>query len=230
MLIELADPRPAEPPVGQRLALRGGHQMRQVGFDVGFDSGAGALEMAETFHFVGNELIVGRVPQGQEAFQEGGNLGGPCASGGLRRLGWESSRTCRAGRRCAARRASCGSRRGGLPRRPPQGCRRRSRAENFSDEFHWQMMDELFLFTPLTWVDAVADQPFRRHPSAMGALLPNPRSLTHKAKGLDGCRFGPRTGIEPTRGPEAKAPLAKTAAPVALQQSRILRATHDVRF
>ena len=48
MLIKLADPRPAEPAVGSWLALRGWHKMRQVGFDVGLDAGAGALEAAKT--------------------------------------------------------------------------------------------------------------------------------------------------------------------------------------
>ena len=42
--------------------------------------------------------------------------------------------------------------------------------------------------------------------------------------------FGARAGIAPTRAPEARAPLAKPTAPVALQQSRILRATLDVRL
>ncbi len=41
--------------------------------------------------------------------------------------------------------------------------------------------------------------------------------------GLMPARFGPREGTAPTRGPEAKAPLATAAAPVALQQSRILQ-------
>lgn len=82
MLIEFANPRPAEPPVGARLALRGGHQMGVVRFDVGLDAGAGALEAAEAFHFVGDELIVGRVLQGQEAFEEGARFGGPCTTTG----------------------------------------------------------------------------------------------------------------------------------------------------
>ena len=77
VLIELADPRPAEPTVSPRLALRGRHQMRQVGFDVGLDAGSGALEAAEAFHFIRHELIVGRVLQGQKAFQEGFDHGGP---------------------------------------------------------------------------------------------------------------------------------------------------------
>ena len=41
--------------------------------------------------------------------------------------------------------------------------------------------------------------------------------------GLMSARFGPREGIPPTRGPEAKAPLATSAALVALQQSHILQ-------
>jgi len=80
VLIELADPRPAEPTVGPRLALRGWHQMRQVGFDICFNAGAGASETAEAFQFVGHKLIVGRVLQGQKAFQEGVNPGGPWAT------------------------------------------------------------------------------------------------------------------------------------------------------
>ena len=36
-------------------------------------------------------------------------------------------------------------------------------------------------------------------------------------------RFGSREGTAPTRDPEAKAPLATSTAPVALQQSRILQ-------
>ena len=43
-------------------------------------------------------------------------------------------------------------------------------------------------------------------------------------------RFGARAGIAPTRAPQARAPLAKPAAPLALQQSRILRATLDDRL
>jgi hypothetical protein len=46
-----------------------------------------------------------------------------------------------------------------------------------------------------------------------------------KPMGFDACQFGPHAGIVPTRGPQAEAPLAKPAAPVALQQSRILRTT-----
>ena len=41
--------------------------------------------------------------------------------------------------------------------------------------------------------------------------------------GLMPARFGSREGTAPTRDPEAKAPLATSTAPVALQQSRILQ-------
>jgi hypothetical protein len=39
-----------------------------------------------------------------------------------------------------------------------------------------------------------------------------------------------REGIAPTRGPEAKAPLATSAAPVALQQGRILQTSPQHRL
>lgn len=60
----------------------------------------------------------------------------------------------------------------------------------------------------------------------MGALPPNPRSFPHWVKG-----YQPRqtesaaTGLAPRCGTEAQAPLTMPAAPVALQQSRILRTT-----
>ena len=44
--------------------------MGEVGFDVGFDGGAGAREVAQPVHFVGDELIVGRALHGQEALEE----------------------------------------------------------------------------------------------------------------------------------------------------------------
>ena len=64
----------------------------------------------------------------------------------------------------------------------------------------------------------------------MEALPPNLRSFSHAAKGLDRRRIWSACGIAPTRAPEARAPLAKPAAPVALQQSRILRATLDAHL
>ena len=86
VLIELADPCPAKPTVSSRLALRGWHQMRQVGFDIGLDAGSSALEAAEAFHFIRHKLIVGRVLQGQKAFQKGVNPGGPWAT--MRAAAW----------------------------------------------------------------------------------------------------------------------------------------------
>jgi hypothetical protein len=89
-------------------------------------------------------------------------------------------------------------------------------------------MDQLFLFTPLTCLDPPAySQSFPPH---LGASPQTPGVYRMKPRGLMAARFGPRESITPTRGPEAKAPLAKPAAPVALQQSRILRATLDDRF
>ena len=69
VLPEFADVGAAETPVGPGLARAGGHQMSEVRFDIGFDVGAGALETAEPLHFIGHELIVGRVLQGQEGFR-----------------------------------------------------------------------------------------------------------------------------------------------------------------
>ena len=48
--------------------------------------------------------------------------------------------------------------------------------------------------------------------------------------GLMSARFGPREGFPLSRGPEAKAPLATSAAPVALQQSRILQTSPQRRL
>lgn len=49
-------------------------------------------------------------------------------------------------------------------------------------------------------------------------------------RGLIAEEFGARAEVAPTSAPEAKAPLAKPAAPVALQQSRILGTTRKSRL
>jgi hypothetical protein len=54
--------------------------MCEVRFDISFDVGACALETAEPLHFIGHELIVGWVLQGQEAFEEGVNVRRPRAA------------------------------------------------------------------------------------------------------------------------------------------------------
>ena len=52
MLPEFADVSAAETPIGALLGRRGGNQVGEVGFDVGFESCAGSLEVAQPLHFV----------------------------------------------------------------------------------------------------------------------------------------------------------------------------------
>ena len=59
MLPELTDVSAAEAPIGAVLARAGGHEVREVFFDVGLDVGAGAFEIAKPIEFVRHELIVG---------------------------------------------------------------------------------------------------------------------------------------------------------------------------
>jgi len=80
VLPEFADVGAAETPVRPGLALRDGHKMCEVRFDISFDIGACALETAKPLHFIGHELIVGWVLQGQEAFEEGVNVRRPRAA------------------------------------------------------------------------------------------------------------------------------------------------------
>jgi hypothetical protein len=102
-------------------------------------------------------------------------------------------------------------------------------ADDTTDEFGWQTMNQLFLFTPLTCLGSlVARQSFRRRPWRL--CLQTSGVFRMRPRGLTAAGFGARAGIEPTRAPEAQAPLAKPTAPVALQQSRILRATLDARL
>ena len=90
-------------------------------------------------------------------------------------------------------------------------------------------MNELFLFTPLTCLGLlVSRQSFRRRPWRL--CLQTSGVFRMRPRGLTAAGFGARAGIAPTRAPEARAPLAKPTAPVALQQSRILRATLDARL
>jgi hypothetical protein len=102
-------------------------------------------------------------------------------------------------------------------------------AEDTTDEFGWQTMNQLLLFTPLTCLGSlVSRQPFRLRPWRL--CLQTSGVFRMRPRGLMVAGFGPRAGIATTRDPEAHAPLAKPAAPVALQQSRILRATLDGRL
>ena len=52
VLPEFADVSAAETPIGALLGRRGGNQVGEVGFDVGFESCAGSLEVAQPLHFV----------------------------------------------------------------------------------------------------------------------------------------------------------------------------------
>ena len=196
MLIEFADPRSAETAVGPRLALRGGHQMGQVGFDVGFDAGAGAFKMAQAFHLIGDELIVGRVLQGQEAFQEGDNRSGPCVPVGtsarvrtkaglvaqedgaqLVEPGAAHSEVARGGERVEASGVEV--------------------AEHPTDKISWKTMNELFLFTPLTCSARRARHQLSR--CILGACPQTPGVFRIAAKGMIAPELRPRAGIMPTR-------------------------------
>ena len=64
----------------------------------------------------------------------------------------------------------------------------------------------------------------------LGALPPNPRSFAHPAYGLDACWIWTARKLYANTRSRGKAPSAPPAAPVALQQSRILRAMLDARF
>jgi hypothetical protein len=89
VLPEFSDVGAAEAPVGALLGCGCGNKVGEVGFDVGFDAGAGSLEVAQPFHLVGDELIVGRALNGQEALEDFKDLKRPLlppvpsAGGGL---------------------------------------------------------------------------------------------------------------------------------------------------
>jgi len=74
MLKKFADVGPAKAPVGALFAQRRRNEMGEEGFDMSLHAGTGSLETVEALQFICHELIVGRVLQGQEAFQEGADL------------------------------------------------------------------------------------------------------------------------------------------------------------
>jgi hypothetical protein len=138
--------------------------MRQVGFDVGLDAGSSALEAAEAFHFIRHELIVGRILQGQKAFQEGVNPRGPWAT--MSATAWLGTI---AGLVAQERCAQLVEPRAAYPK--VAGCSDGIEApgievdEDTTDELGWKPMNQLFLFTPLTCLGSlVSRQSFRRHP------------------------------------------------------------------
>ena len=85
--------------------------------------------------------------------------------------------------------------------------------ENGADEFGGQAMNELFLFTPITCLGSLAPRQLFR-PLLGGSAPKPPEFFCIRPMGLMAVGFGPRESIAPARGPEAKAPLAKPAAPV----------------
>ena len=121
VLIELANSRPPETSVSPRLALRTWNKMGKVVFDVGFDARAGALKAAEPFQLIGYELIVRRVLQGQEPFEEGANIARPCTAMSSPRSAWRHSRSFCAGIPDEARKALSGALRGGRRQLELQG-------------------------------------------------------------------------------------------------------------
>jgi hypothetical protein len=170
-------------------------------------------------------LIVGRVLQGQKAFQEGVNPRGPWAT--MSTTAWLGTI---AGLVAQERCAQLVEPRAAYPK--VAGCSDGIEApgikvdEDTTDELGWQPMNQLFLFTPLTCLGSlVSRQSFLRHPWRL--CLQTSGVFRMWPRGLMAVGFGPRASIAPTRDPEARAPLAKPTAPVALQQSRILRATLD---
>lgn len=78
VLPEFADMGAAETPVGARLAFGLRDEMSEMVFDVILYCRTGSLEMVQPFHFIGNELEIGRTLQWQEAIEELDDLGGPC--------------------------------------------------------------------------------------------------------------------------------------------------------
>ena len=224
VLPEFADVSTAETPVGALLGRRRWNQVGEVGFDVGFDGGAGSLEVAQSVHFVGDELIIGRALQGQEALEEINNFGRPILTpitsaslGLIAGLVFEVVRSkliepCTTHSQASG---STGSIQGGGV----------EILEYTADEVGRQAMNELFL---CTW-GSIGRFANLLQPPNMGALPPNPRSLTHWANGHVVVR-GAAARRNPCRDTEAVAPLATPAAPGALRQSRILRAMLDSLF
>lgn len=66
VLPEFADMGAAETPVGAGLAHGLRDEVGEVGFDVCLDCRAGTHEAVQAFDFIGDELEIGRVLQGQE--------------------------------------------------------------------------------------------------------------------------------------------------------------------
>ena len=79
VLPEFSESGAAEAAVGAGFWLGRWEKVGQVGFDVGFDAGAGAFEAVEAQEFVGDELEVAGGLEGDEFAQEGDGGFGPRA-------------------------------------------------------------------------------------------------------------------------------------------------------
>lgn len=92
MLPEIADPGPTKTAITAGFAKRSGHELREVGLDVSFDAGAGALKAAEPLHLIADQLVIGRILERQKALEEGVDACWPCppmvASTGARMVGF----------------------------------------------------------------------------------------------------------------------------------------------
>jgi hypothetical protein len=92
MLKKFANAGSAKAPVGALFAQRSRNKMGEEGFDMSLHAGTDSLETVEALQFICHELVVGRILQGQEAFQEGADIRRPVgrvvAATGLWRVGF----------------------------------------------------------------------------------------------------------------------------------------------
>lgn len=179
MLPEFADVGSPEAPVGALLGQGGGNQVRKFAFDIGFDGCAGSFEVAQPLHFVGNELIVGRALDGQDALEEIEDFGRPIltsvTAAGRRLIAGFVFEVVRA--QLIDTRATYAQAGGGTCR---VNCAGVEILENDADKIGRQAMDKLFLCTPGS-IDSIVRL---RQSFIMGALPPTPRSFPHWANGL----------------------------------------------
>lgn len=79
VLIEFANAGTTKAPVDLFFAQRRRHEMGKVRFDMRFDAGSSAFEIAESVHFIRHELVVWRVLQREEVLEKGAHVFGPSA-------------------------------------------------------------------------------------------------------------------------------------------------------
>jgi hypothetical protein len=92
MLKKFANAGPAKAPIGALFAQRSRNEMGEEGFDMSLHAGTGSLETVKALQFICHKLVVGRILQGQEAFQEHADIRRPVgrviAATGLWRVGF----------------------------------------------------------------------------------------------------------------------------------------------